>query len=86
MKKLLYLFGLTILMIGCQNKSKYIKPECQLRYVEQDTIYDKIDSTSMVIFNILHDYDGVHTKCSYNALFRLSGHFETKIINDNEVY
>ena len=86
MKKLLYLFGLIILIIGCQNKSKHIKPECKLRYTKQDTIYNKIDSTNMIIFNIIHDYSGTHDNCSYNVLFRLNNEFQTKIITDSIVY
>ncbi len=87
MKKLLYLFGLIILIVGCQNKPKEIsKPKCQLRYVEQDTVYDKIDSTNMIIYNIIHDYSGSHKNCSYNVLFRLDNQFQSKIITDSVVF
>lgn len=86
MKKLLYLFGLIILIISCHDKSEKVRLKCQLQHVEQDTVYNKTDSTNMVIFNIIHDYNGGHNNCSYNVLFRLNGQFQTKIISDSLIY
>lgn len=86
MKKLIYLFGL-IILIGCNNKQQEtITIKCQLQHSKGDTIYSKSDSLKMKIFDLIHDFDGTHKNCTYSVLFRLDNQFQTGTIEGKEVY